>query len=90
MELLVIPADPSVDHNITVQLGSTTLISTSTASNLGIVFDEQLSFPSISTVMQVIKKIGPLLSEYVTQLVVQALVISRLDYCNTILASLLV
>jgi len=40
--------------------------------------------------MQVIKKIGPLLSEYVTQLVVQALVISRLDYCKTILASLLV
>lgn len=41
-ELFVIPADPSVDHNITVQLGSTTLISTRTARNLGIVFDEQV------------------------------------------------
>ncbi len=34
------------------------------------------------------KKIGPFLSEHATQLLVQALVLSRLDYCNALLAGL--
>ncbi len=33
-----------------------------------------------------IKKIRPFLSEHATQLLVQALVLSRLDYCNALLA----
>ncbi len=35
-----------------------------------------------------IKKIGPFLSEHASQLLVQALVLSRLDYCNALLAGL--
>ncbi len=35
-----------------------------------------------------IKKIGPFLSEHATQLLVQARVLSRLDYCNALLAGL--
>ncbi|KAI2644118.1 30S ribosomal protein S3 [Labeo rohita] len=35
-----------------------------------------------------IRKIRPFLTEQATQLLVQALVISRLDYCNALLASL--
>ncbi len=35
-----------------------------------------------------IRKIRPFLSEYASQLLVQALVLSRLDYCNTLLAGL--
>ncbi len=34
------------------------------------------------------KKIRPFLSEHATQLLVQALVLSRLDYCNALLAGL--
>ncbi len=35
-----------------------------------------------------IKKIRPFLSEHASQLLVQALVLSRLDYCNALLAGL--
>ncbi len=35
-----------------------------------------------------IKKIRPFLSEYASQLLVQALVLSRLDYCNALLVGL--
>ncbi len=35
-----------------------------------------------------IKKIRPFLSEHASQLIVQALVLSRLDYCNALLAGL--
>ncbi len=35
-----------------------------------------------------IKKISPFLSEHATQLLVQALVLSRLDYCNALLAGI--
>ncbi len=35
-----------------------------------------------------IKKIRPFVSEHATQLLVQALVLSRLDYCNALLAGL--
>ncbi len=35
-----------------------------------------------------IKKIRPFLSEYASQLLVQVLVLSRLDYCSALLAGL--
>ncbi|XDV15081.1 hypothetical protein PO909_015221 [Leuciscus waleckii] len=38
--------------------------------------------------MHNIRKIRPFLTEHATQLIVQALVISRLDYCNALLAGL--
>ncbi|XP_051563273.1 uncharacterized protein LOC127446407 [Myxocyprinus asiaticus] len=43
-ELLVIPAKPSVDHNLTINLGSTTLTPTRTTQNLGVVVDDQIYF----------------------------------------------
>ncbi len=58
--------------------------------------DDQLNFPDRITktarscrfVLYNIKKIRPFLWEHATQLLVQALVLSTLDYCNALLAGL--
>ncbi len=91
-ELLVVSANPSLHHNFSIQLGSSTITPSRTARNLGVVIDDQLSFTDhIATTAQScrfalynIRKIRPFLSEQAAQL----LVLSRLDYCNALLAGL--
>ncbi len=95
-ELLVVSANPSFHHNFTFQLGSSTITPSKTARNLGVVIDDKLNFTDHITktarscrfALYNIKKIRSFLSEHATQLLVQALVLSRLDYCNALLASL--
>ncbi len=95
-ELLVVPSNPSFHHNFTFQLGSSTITPSKTARNLGVVIDDKLNFTdhitktarSCSFALYYIKKIRPFLWEHATQLLVQALVLSRLDYCNALLAGL--
>ncbi len=95
-ELLVVSANPSFHHNFTFQLGSSTITPSKTARNLGAVIDDKLNFTDhITKIAQScrfalynIRKIRPFLSEHATQLLVQALVLSRLDYCNALLAGL--
>ncbi len=43
-ELLVVSANPSLYHNFTFQLGSSTITSSKTARNLGVVIDDKLNF----------------------------------------------
>ncbi len=89
-ELLVVSENPSFHHNFTFQLDSSTITSSKTARNLEVVIDDQLTFSDYITktarscrfALYTIKKIRPFLSEHTTQLLVQALVLSRLDYCN--------
>ncbi len=88
-------SNPSFHHNFTFQLGSSTITHSKTARNLGVVIDDQLNFSDHITktarscifALYNIKKIRHFLSEHATQLV-QALVLSRLDYCNALLAGL--
>uniref|UniRef100_A0A8C1PKN9 Reverse transcriptase domain-containing protein n=1 Tax=Cyprinus carpio TaxID=7962 RepID=A0A8C1PKN9_CYPCA len=95
-ELLVVPANPSLNHNYSIQLGLSTITPSRTARNLEVVMDHQLSFTdhiAITTrscrfALYNIRKIRPFLSEEATQLLVQALVLSRLDHCNALLAGL--
>ncbi len=95
-ELLVVSANPSLHHNFSIQLGSSTITPSRTARNLGVVIDDQLSFTdhiattawSCRFALYNIRKIRPFLSEQAAQLLVQALVLSRLDYCNALLAGL--
>ncbi len=94
-ELLVVSANPSLHHNFTFQLGSSTITS-KTDRNLGVVIDDKLNFSdhiaktalSDRFALYNIRKSRPFLSEHATQLLVQALVLSRLDYCNALLAGL--
>ncbi|XP_038570659.1 uncharacterized protein LOC119899895, partial [Micropterus salmoides] len=95
-EPLVIPAKQSIHHNIKLQIDSATITPTKVVRNLGVVIDDQLSFSDhVTTVSQScrfalynISKIRPYLTQYATQLLVQAMVISRIDYCNALLAGL--
>ncbi len=95
-ELRVVSAIPSFHHNFTFQLGSSTITPSKTARNLGVVIDDKLNFTDHITktarscrfALYNIKKIRPFLWEHATQLLVQALVLSRLDYCNALLAGL--
>ena len=95
-ELLYLPAkySPLADLSITIE---NVVVSPSTvAKNLGVVLDDRLDFSShiASTtracrfVLNNVRRIRPFLSKRATQLLVQALVLPRLDYCNSLLAGL--
>ncbi len=91
----MVSSNPSFHHNSIFQLDSSTIAPLKTARNLGVVIDDQLNFTDHITktarfcrfVLYNIKKIRPFLSEHATQLL-QARVMSRLDYCNALLAGL--
>ncbi len=95
-ELLVFPATPTLQHDFTIQLGSCTITPSASVRNLGVIFDDQLTFKdhiattarSCRFALHNIRKIRPFLTEHAAQLLVQGLVISRLDYCNALLAGL--
>ncbi len=80
-ELLVVSANPSLHHNFTFQLGSSTITPSKTAKNLGVVIDDKLNFSdhiaktarSCRFALYNIRKIRPFLSEHATQLLVKLL-----------------
>ncbi len=82
--------------DFSIQLGSSTITPSASVRNLGVIFDDQLTFKehiaktarSCRFALHNIRKIRPFLTEHAAQLLVQALVISRLDYCNALLAGL--
>ncbi len=43
-ELLIFPATPTLQHDFTIQLRSSTITSSSSVRNLGVIFDDQLTF----------------------------------------------
>ncbi len=95
-ELLVVPATPTLQHDFSIQLGTSIITPSTSVRNLGVIFDDQLTFKehiaktaqSCRFALHNIRKIRPFLAEHAAQLLVQALVVSRLDYCNALLAGL--
>ncbi|KAK3521456.1 hypothetical protein QTP70_005786 [Hemibagrus guttatus] len=95
-ELLIIPGDPSPAQDLAISLSNSMISPSATARNLRITMDNQLSFSSHVTnvtrscrfLLYNIRRIRPFLSTQATQVLVQSLVISRLDYCNSLLAGL--
>ncbi|KAI5101009.1 hypothetical protein C0J45_8212, partial [Silurus meridionalis] len=95
-ELLVIPGDSFPGQDLQITLHDSLLSPSATARNLGVTMDNELSFfPHVANVARScrfllynIRRIRPFLSIQAAQLLVQSLVISRLDYCNSLLAGL--
>ncbi|KAK3555198.1 hypothetical protein QTP86_010480 [Hemibagrus guttatus] len=95
-ELLAIPGDPTPAQDLALSLNNSMISPSATARNLGVTMDNQLSFSSHVTnvtrscrfLLYNIRRIRPFLSTQATQVLVQSLVISRLDYCNSLLAGL--
>ncbi len=95
-ELLVVPATPTLQHDFSIQLGTSIITPSTSVRNLGVIFDDQRTFKehiaktarSCRFALHNIRKIRPFLTEHAAQLLVQALVVSRLDYCNALLAGL--
>ncbi len=89
-------ATTTLQHDFTIQIVSSTITPLSSVRNLGVMFDDQLTFKdhiaktarSCRFALQNIRKIRPFLTQHAAQLLVQALVISRLDYCNVLVAGL--
>ncbi|MBN3308584.1 CASR protein, partial [Amia calva] len=89
-------SSPSADLPISIPLESTTLSPSSSAKSLKVTLDPALSYTQhITTLTRTcrfflsnIRWIHPFLTDYSTQLLVQSLVLSRLDYCNTLLAGM--
>ncbi len=81
-ELLVFPATPALQHDFTIQLGSSTFAPSSSVRNLGVIFDDQLTFKdhipqtarSCRFALHNIRKIRPFVMEHAAQLLIQALV----------------
>ncbi len=95
-ELLVVPATPTLQYDFSIQLGTSIITPSTSVRNLGVIFDDQLTFKehiaktarSCRFALHNIRKIRPFLTEHAAQFLVQALVVSRLDYCNALLAGL--
>ncbi|KAK3525831.1 hypothetical protein QTP70_010908 [Hemibagrus guttatus] len=95
-ELLIIPGDPSPAQDLAISQNNSMISPSATARNLGVTMDNQLSFSSHVTnvtrsclfLLYNIRRIRPFLSTQATQVLVQSLVISRLDYCSSLLAGL--
>ncbi len=53
-ELLVFPATPTLQHDFTIQLGSSTITPSASVRNLGVIFDDTLTFKEhIAKILQV-------------------------------------
>ncbi|KAJ8368695.1 hypothetical protein SKAU_G00087230 [Synaphobranchus kaupii] len=95
-ELLFMPykTSPLLDLSITVD--GTIVTASHSARKLGVFLDDQLDFKehiratawSCRFLLYNIRRIWPYLTTYPTQLLVQTMVTSRLDYCNSLLAVL--
>uniref|UniRef100_A0A6I8MZI6 RNA-directed DNA polymerase n=1 Tax=Ornithorhynchus anatinus TaxID=9258 RepID=A0A6I8MZI6_ORNAN len=95
-ELLIFPPKPGPLPDFPITMDGTTILPVSQARNLGVIFGSSLSFtPHVRSVTEAcqshlynIAKIRPFLSTQTATLLLRALIISRLDYCVSLLSDL--
>ena len=93
-EVLFIPGKRCHHRDLSITIENTVVTTTPTVRILGVILDNQLSFSdqiaatarSCRFQLYNIRRIRPFLTKEATQLLIQATVISRLDYCNSLLA----
>ena len=93
-ELMFLPGKGCPHRDLAIAIDNAVVMSTRTALNLGVTLDDRLSFSAnIASVTRTgtfllynIRRIHPFLTEKAAQVLIQALVMSRLDYCNSLLA----
>ena len=91
---MFLPGKGCPHRDLAIAIDNAVVMSTRTALNLGVTLDDRLSFSaniasvtrSCRFVLYNIRRIRPFLTENAAQVLIQALVISRLDYCNSLLA----
>ncbi|KAK9535963.1 hypothetical protein VZT92_005791 [Zoarces viviparus] len=89
-ELLFLPGKGCPHRDVSNTIDDTVVMPTRTARNLGVTLDDQLSFSaniasvtrSCRFLLYNIRRIRPFLTDETAQVLIQALVISRLDYCT--------
>ncbi|KAL7826577.1 hypothetical protein AOLI_G00317860 [Acnodon oligacanthus] len=95
-ELIFNPATTGPHHDLAISFESFLIVPSVEARCLGVILDGQLSFSthivnltqSCRYLLYNIHRIRPFLTRDSAQVLVQSLVISRLDYCNLLLAGL--
>ncbi|XP_055765705.1 uncharacterized protein LOC129841458 isoform X2 [Salvelinus fontinalis] len=95
-ELLLLPGKDCPFHDLAITVDNSIVSSSQSAKNLGVILDNTLSFStnikavtcSCSFMLYNIRRVRPCLTQEAAQVLIQALVISRLDYCNSLLAGL--
>ncbi|XP_076012079.1 uncharacterized protein LOC143004811 [Genypterus blacodes] len=93
-EMVFLPGKDCPHRDLAITIDDSVVTSTRTVRNLGVTLDDQLSFPaniasvtrSCRFLLYNIRRIRPFLTDKAAQVLIQALVISRLDYCNSLLA----
>ncbi|KAM9432049.1 uncharacterized protein ACWYII_016309 [Salvelinus alpinus] len=95
-ELLFLPGKDCPFHDLAITVDNSIVSSSQSAKNLGVILDNTLSFStnikavtrSCRFMLYNICRVRPCLTQEAAQVLIQALVISRLDYCNSLLAGL--
>nr|XP_046210870.1 uncharacterized protein LOC124039031 [Oncorhynchus gorbuscha] len=95
-ELLFLPGKDCPFHDLAITVDNSIVSSSQSAKNLGVILDNTLSFStnikavarSCRFMLYNIRRVRPCLTQEAAQVLIQALVISRLDYCNSLLAGL--
>ncbi|XP_064790569.1 uncharacterized protein LOC135512452 isoform X1 [Oncorhynchus masou masou] len=95
-ELLFLPGKDCPFHDLAITVDNSIVSSSQSAENLGVILDNTLSFStnimavarSCRFMLYNIRRVRPCLTQEAAQVLIQALVISRLDYCNSLLAGL--
>ncbi|XP_052370210.1 uncharacterized protein LOC127927632 [Oncorhynchus keta] len=95
-ELLLLPGKDCPFHDLAITVDNSIVSSSQSAKNLGVILDNTLTFStnikavsrSCRFMLYNIRKVRPCLTQEAAQVLIQALVISRLDYCNSLLAGL--